>query len=128
MWNSYAFGENSYTWYGPTVVALNKIPVDTYSQSNRYQGKTLISNERGQRIQFIQKRWFPRATDYDTLVYIDIKYQYRPDIISVDYFNTPLYAWAIMAANGIRSIWQLEAGQFIKIPTLAQVMKGLNTW
>lgn len=126
MLDSYAFNSYDYTWYAPTVVSVNKVPYDDYSPSNRYQGKVLISNNRGQRIQFIQKRWFPKVSDFDTLVYVDMRYQYRPDIISVDYFNTPLYAWAIMAANGIRSIWQLEAGQFIKIPTLSQVTKGLN--
>ena len=126
MLDSYAFTSYNYTWYAPSVIAVNKVPYDNYSPSNRYQGKVLISNSRGQRIQFIQKRWFPKVSDTDTLIYVDMKYQYRPDVISVDYFNTPLYAWAIMAANGIRSIWQLEAGQFIKIPTLSQITKGLN--
>lgn len=123
---SYAFGEHEYAWYASSVTSINKVPYDNYSSSGRYQGKTLLSNSRGQRMQFIQKRWFPKTTNYDTLVYVDMRYQYRPDIISVDYFNTPLYAWAILAANGIRSIWQLEAGQFIKIPKLSEAMKGLN--
>lgn len=123
---SYAFGEHEYAWYASSVTSINKVPYDNYSSSGRYQGKTLLSNNRGQRMQFIQKRWFPKTTNYDTLVYVDMRYQYRPDIISVDYFNTPLYAWAILAANGIRSIWQLEAGQFIKIPKLSEAMKGLN--
>lgn len=127
MLDSYAYGIKEYTWYASSVISVDKVPYDTYSSSNRYQGKTLLSNEKGRRIQFIQRRWFPKVTDYDTLIYVDMRYQYRPDIISVDYFNTPLYAWAIMAANGIRSIWQLEAGQFIKIPALAQVMGGLNS-
>lgn len=126
MNNNYYFKDYDLTWYASSVSSITKVPTDAYSPSNRYQGKILLSNARGQKMQFIQKRWFPVTTDYDTLVYIDTRYQYRPDIISVDYFNSPLYAWAIMAANGIRSIWQLEAGQFIKIPTLAQVMKGLN--
>ncbi len=126
MYGNYYFNDHDLTWYASSVAAIAKLESDPYNYSNRYQGKMLISGYRGQRMQFIQKRWFPTVTDTDTLVYIDMRYQYRPDVISVDYFNSPLYAWAIMAANGIRSIWQLEAGQFIKIPTLSEAMKGLN--
>ena len=124
---NYSFDNTDFTWYAPTVLALSKIPSSAYGSDNRYQDKVLISNSRGQRIQLIQKRWFPTTSDSDTLIYVDIKYQYRPDVISIDYYNTPLFAWAILAANDIRSIWQLEAGQFIKIPALSQILKGLNT-
>ena len=126
MWNSFLFGDRDMTWFAPSIMSLSKLPYDPYASSGRYQGKTLISGARGQRIQFIQKRWFPTVSDVDKLVYIDMRYEYRPDVISVDYYNSPLHAWAIMSANGIRSIWQLEAGQFIKLPPLSQITKGLN--
>lgn len=114
------------TWYARNVTAVGQVPTNPYVASDRYQGKVLISDRNGQHIQFIQKRWFPVATTEDTLVYIDSRYAHRPDVLSVDYYNSPLYAWAIMAANDLRSVWQLEAGMYIKIPNLAEVLGGLR--
>lgn len=114
------------TWYDSKVTSLSEIPVDPYKTSNRYEGKILISDRRGQHIQFIQKRWFPTTSVEDQLVYVDARYECRPDILSVDYYNSPLYAWAILAANGLRSVWQLRAGMYIKIPSIVQVTGGLN--
>lgn len=114
------------TWFASDVYSLGEILDDPYRSSNRYKNKKLITDPAGQHIQFIQKRWIPKAEDNDQLVYIDAKYQYRPDIISVDYYNSPLYAWAIMSANGIRSVYELEAGTYVKIPNIAKVLGGLN--
>ena len=110
------------TWYSRNVLALNTFPTD----STKYAGKTLITDRNGQHIEFIQKRWFPTTDNNDTLVYIDSRYAYRPDIISVDYYNTPLYAWALLSANGLRSVWQLQAGMYIKLPKLSRILGGLN--
>lgn len=121
-----SFGRVDHTWFSPAVIATSKLMADPYKTSDRYNDKILVSDVSGQHIQFIQKRWFPKASDTATLVYIDTKYAHRPDIISVDYYNTPLYAWAILAANSLRSIWQLEAGMYVKIPDIADVMRGLN--
>ena len=114
------------TWYSPLVSSIGTFKNDDSKTSDRYKERILIADLRGQHIQFIQKRWFPTTQTNDTLVYIDSKYQYRPDIISVDYYNTPLYAWAILAANGLRSIWQLTAGTYVKIPNIAAVTGGLK--
>lgn len=114
------------TWYHPNITSIGEIQADPYKTSNRYEKKILITDPAGQHIQFIQKRWIPKASKDDQLVYIDTRYQYRPDIISVDYYNTPLHAWAIMSANGIRSVFELEAGTYIKIPNIARVLGGLN--
>lgn len=120
------FGSIDYTWFSPTILATSKMVADPYKTSDRYNDKILISDSRGQHIQFIQKRWFPETDETSTLVYIDAKYAQRPDIISVDYYNTPLYAWAILAANGLRSIWQIQAGMYLKLPSIADIMRGLN--
>ena len=114
------------TWYASNVTSLSEIPVDPYKTSNRYEGKVLVSDVRGQHIQFIQKRWFPKTESTDQLVYIDAKYAYRPDSISVDYYNTPLYAWAIMDANELRSVFQIEAGIYLKLPNITKITGGLK--
>ena len=121
-----SFDSLDYTWFSPAIYALNDIPVDPTRSSNRYEEKKLLSDIRGQHIQFIQHRWFPTTEVEDTLVYIDARYEYRPDIISVDYYNSPLYAWAIMAANELRSVWQLKSGTYVKIPNIAKVVGGLK--
>ena len=114
------------TWYSPLVSSIGNVVIDAYKTSDRYKEHLLISDYRGQHLQFTQKRWFPTTDNQDPLIYIDSRYAYRPDIISVDYYNTPLYAWALLAANGLRSVWQLEAGVYIKIPNIAKVMGGLR--
>lgn len=118
--------ELNYTWYAPTVISVTSSTQDLYKTSDRYKELLSISNYKGQHLQFVQKRWFPEVKTEDQLVYIDAKYEKRPDIISVDYYNTPLYAWAILTANGLRSVFQLEAGMYIKIPNIAEVAGGLK--
>lgn len=114
------------TWYSPLVNSIGTFRNSTYKTSDRYKNRILITDFNGQHIQFIQKRWFPKASTDDVLIYVDTKYAYRPDMISVDYYNTPLYAWALLAANGLRSVWQLEPGMYIKIPNIAKIIGGLN--
>lgn len=126
MNNNNSFTPFDRTWYARTILALSEVPSDPLRSAERYAGKVLLTDIQGQRIQFIQKRWFPKATAEDPVIVIDSKYEYRPDIISVDYYNSPLYAWAILAANGMRSIWQLQNGVRIKIPNLATVTGGLQ--
>ena len=114
------------TWFSPNVTSLSSKMDDGLVTSNRYKNKLILSDNHGIHIQFIQQRWFPKAVNTDPLIYIDAKYQYRPDIISVDYYNTPLFAWAILTANGLRSIWEIKAGMYLKIPDIATAVKGLN--
>lgn len=114
------------TWFAPEVMSLTEKLEDTTKTSDRYKGKMILSDDKGVHLQFIQQRWLPKYDTKDMLIYVDAKYQYRPDIISVDYYNTPLYAWAILAANDLRSIWEIEAGMYLKIPDIAVVVRGLN--
>lgn len=114
------------TWFSPDVISLTDKLEDGLKTSDRYKEKLILSDSHGIHLQFIQQRWLPKATQTDPLIYIDAKYQYRPDIISVDYYNTPLFAWAILAANDLRSVWEVEAGMYLKIPDIAAVVRGLN--
>lgn len=116
----------NYTWFSRAVASVNTMPYNPTDNFMRYNNKMVLTDFAGQHIQFIQKRWFPTISDDDEIIYIDTRYQYRPDVISVDYYNSPLYAWAILAVNGIRSVFELEAGRYIRIPNLAKVLEGLD--
>lgn len=113
------------TWFSRAVTSISQVP---YNNDNfmRYLDKNILTDYAGRHMQFIQKRWFPTVEDDDEMVFIDARYQYRPDIIAVDYYNSPLYAWAILSANGIRSVFELKTGMYIRLPKLARVLEGLN--
>ena len=51
-------------------------------------------------------------------------YQYKPDKLSYDLYNTPVYYWVFMVRNIdlIRDpIWDLKSGMVIMVPTLARL-------
>lgn len=42
--------------------------------------------------------------------------EYRPDLVSFDYFGTPDVWWKIMEINGMKDIWEFKAGKTIILP------------
>lgn len=52
---------------------------------------------------------------------LDVKYAYRPDLLSYKYYRTPLFGWYICAANEIIDPFDPETGLYpgrsIRIPS-----------
>lgn len=58
----------------------------------------------------------------DTFVLYTIKNGDSFDSISLDFYNTPLYWWAICDFNSIQNpLQELEAGTKIRIPTISNI-------
>lgn len=57
----------------------------------------------------------------DKKITLNMKYQYRPDLLSNDLYGTPDYWWVFLVRNMniIRDpIWDFEAGKTISFPSL----------
>lgn len=44
--------------------------------------------------------------------------EYRPDLVSNEFFGTPDFWWAIMESNKISDIWEFKAGKTIFLPDI----------
>lgn len=44
--------------------------------------------------------------------------EYRPDLVSFDFYGSVDYWWKIMEANGIKDIYDFKAGRTILLPNL----------
>jgi hypothetical protein len=45
--------------------------------------------------------------------------EYRPDLVSQDFYGFPDNWWRILEANGMIDVWQFKAGMTIMLPDLA---------
>ena len=52
----------------------------------------------------------------DKYTVINKSTEYRPDLVSQDFYGTSIYWWKVMEANNIRDIWDFKAGLSIWIP------------
>ena len=65
----------------------------------------------------------------DYYVVVKSKYEFRPDLLSYDYYHSPAYWWVFMIRNIdlIRDpIWDLKTGMKIYIPTLERIQQLLG--
>lgn len=59
----------------------------------------------------------PPRTAYDTQHVVTPAEQYRPDIIANNAYGDPRLAWIILAANNLKSIFDLTVDMEIMIPS-----------
>lgn len=74
-----------------------------------YTEKKLLSYPlyRKERIAFSKK---------DKFTIITKGYEYRPDLVSFEFYGLPDFWWKIMEANDIKDIYDFKSGLSIKIP------------
>lgn len=65
-------------------------------------------------------RQFNSVSGNETTTLLTLYYQYRPDLLSYDFYGTPGYWWAILELNGIFDIYDFVAGLTIKLPGILQ--------
>lgn len=97
------------------VIYSNASPYAATPQSSWYLGKYI-------------DRPIPAAGDDQTIT-IDHKYQYRPDLLSYDLYQSPAYWWIFMTCNlnVIRDpIWDFTAGTQIIVPSLSTLRSALG--
>ena len=65
----------------------------------------------------------------DSKLVVDLKHQYRPDLLSNDLYGTPVYWWIFMLRNMnvIRDpIWDMKVGIEIYYPTFERLSKVIG--
>lgn len=70
------------------------------------------------------------ASNEDTTLTLETKYQYRPDTLSYDLYGTPAYWWvfAVRNRNLLHDpVWDMVAGMTLTIPSLATLKKALGS-
>lgn len=101
------------------------VPNEADSHS-RYQTKIRLLNNKGElSIRMMRLRDLTFNDDDSVIHVVQPMEEYRPDLISYQYFGTPDYAWAILAANNLSVPFELNYGTKILIPSLAS-LQGAN--
>jgi len=112
-------------WYDSIVASVTRANPSMTEQSRYRDMSTLHSMRNGSHLQFARKDFF-RFDASDTSYFVSSATAYRPDIISVEMYGDPRYAWAIIAANKMKSFFDLHSDQYIIIPTLMEVTTALG--
>jgi hypothetical protein len=76
------------------------------------------------------QKGFPDIELYDYFNYNDdrnyrvpLKYEYRPDLISLDFYGDPKLYWVLVYANGFyNSPQDFNSGRIIKVPRYERVV------
>jgi hypothetical protein len=77
----------------------------------------------------IQYRNIPADSTDQFIASLDPRYQYRPDALSYELYQTPAYWWVFMVRNVdlIRDpIWDMTAGMSIYVPTKSRIQSLLG--
>lgn len=57
-----------------------------------------------------------KSSKKDKFTIISKGYEYRPDLMSYEFYGVPDFWWKIMEANNLKDILQFKSGLSIKIP------------
>ena len=116
---------NRETWFSEEITNITKMSIAENDKIDRYKTKLRLTTDSYAKIQFIHKQYMTFVEPFEYF-YVSAPYEYRPDLLSDDIYGSPLYAWAILAANDMKSIFDFKLGISVKVPSLIQVLEGLN--
>lgn len=109
------------TWYSPRVANISKNMLED-NMVNRYKNFIHISLGGLSKIEFTRKEKLEIPGPYEAF-YVTAKYEYRPDLLAYELYGSSLYAWAILAVNNFKTIYDMTAGSYIHVPLIAQVLE-----
>lgn len=113
-----------YTWYDVKVKSVT-VPSVSLNDSSRYRKIATIHSSRGSHLKFMRKGFYNFSYS-EVTYYITKATEFRPDIVSVEMYGDPRYAWAILCANGMKSFFEFTCDQYIMVPTLSDVTRELG--
>lgn len=105
---------------------INVLVPQVIKSTSRYKTKIKLSNiDKTTKIRFIRKRDLD-FDDTESIVHVvGYQEQFRPDIIAKQYYNDEKYSWVILAANNLKTPYELKAGLRLTIPGLVS-LQGYN--
>ena len=100
-----------------TVVETTNIKATTFvSPTSRYANSVVEYYSELKKITFetYKRRKFV-SSDQDK--FMIITKEYRPDLVSFDFYGTVDFWWQIMEANGMKDVLEFKAGVTIRLPS-----------
>ena len=58
-----------------------------------------------------------KNSNKDIFMLLTPKYEYRPDLVSLDVYGVVDYWWKVMEVNNIKDIMEFKTGKTIRIPS-----------
>lgn len=113
-----------YTWYDTKVLSVTT-PDFSLNDSSRYRRIATLHTSDGSHLKFMRKGFY-HFSDSETSYFITKAVEFRPDIVSVEMYGDPRYAWAILTANNMKSFFEFTCDKYIMIPTLSDVTRELG--
>lgn len=110
-------------WYASTISIIED-PNDPNTKMNRYANKLRLTTRTGVRmIEFIKKsQIYIEESPEDAYYYVDAAKRYRPDLISLEIYGTPVLYWVILSCNNLKHPLELKTGMTVRIPPLQSII------
>lgn len=84
---------------------------------SRYFDSTVLYYGEDKYITFpIYRKQIIPKTSRDRYTVINKSTEYRPDLVSTDFYGTSIFWWKIMEANNIKDVFDFKAGLSLYIP------------
>ena len=116
---------NQSIWYSGFI--SNAIS-QTYDSStlNRYKNKINLVNIQGTRvIEFTRKtQLYIEPANDDQYYFVDSSKRYRPDLISLEMYGTPILYWVILICNNLSHPLEVKTNMTLRIPQLSTILNN----
>lgn len=100
------------------LIEYTNIPIQSLvTPSSRYRKQNVIyySDKRIMTFDTYVRRAYVPSGDEKVMV-ITKGVEYRPDLVSHDFYGFPDNWWRILEANNMKDIWDFKAGKTIMLP------------
>ena len=96
-----------------------------YEEPSRYQILRVINDDGARYLETYNQVSVP-DTEEDFYHIVKDNEEGRLDIISQNYYGTPIYWWAIAIANDFIDPYVVNAGTMVRIPSLSSLIDPVN--
>jgi len=112
-----------YTWFDRECKSVSTQRKGN-NEIDRYKTRYLIETQEGNvQLSFFNKKCMTfEETETTQYFFVSAKYEHRPDLIAYNVYGSALYYWVVLAANNMKSFWDLEVNLTIKLPDLISVI------
>lgn len=100
------------------ITLANIKPISLIGKTSRYINQNVIYWGDNKILTFntYKRTSFPFA-DGDKFTILTKTQEFRPDLVSLDFYGIPNFWWSVMEANGIKDILDFRAGLNIRLPS-----------
>ena len=116
---------NQSIWYSGFISNAISQNCDS-STLNRYKNKINLVNIQGTRVlEFIRKtQLYIEPANDDQYYFVDSSKRYRPDLISLEMYGTPILYWVILICNNLSHPLEVKTNMTLRIPQLSTILNN----